>query len=133
MKISVPSCLALAATLVLTACATPKQKCVSDATQQLRSVESALATAQGNISRGYALHSQSVPYTVNHTCYRQYPNTRTVIPYSCPSTYYRTQTTPVAIDVAEERRKAERYRQLLPGLREEASARVAQCNAQFPE
>ncbi|MEI4232659.1 hypothetical protein [Roseovarius sp. D22-M7] len=127
------SCLALAAALVLSACATPKQQCINDATQQLRSTENALATAQGNISRGYALHSQSVPYTVSHTCYRQYPHTNTVIPYSCPSTHYRTQTTPVAIDVAEERRKAARYREILPGLREAAAARIAQCNAQFPE
>ncbi len=133
MKIPVPPCLALAATLVLAACATPRQQCINDATQQVRSVESALSTAQGNISRGYALHRQSVPYTVNHTCYREYPHTRTVIPYSCPSTYYRTQTTPVAIDVAEERRKAAQYREVLSGLREAAAARVAQCSAQFPE
>jgi len=133
MKFPVPSCLALAAILALSACATPKQQCTASATQELRSVESALATAQGNITRGYALHSQSVPYTVNHTCCRRYPNTRTVIPYSCPSTYYRTQTTPVAIDVAEERKKAAQYREMLPQLREKASTRVAQCNAQFSE
>jgi hypothetical protein len=48
-------------------------------------------------------------------------------------TQYRTQTTPVAINVAEERRKVAQYQQMLPQLRQQANARVQTCNAQFPE
>ena len=124
---------AVLAAAFLSGCATPKQKCISDATQQLRGVESALGTAQGNVSRGYALHTQRVPYTVGSICYHNYPRTHALIPYSCPVTQYRTQTTPVAINVAEERRKVAQYQQMLPQLRQQANARVQTCNAQFPE
>lgn len=125
--------LAVLAAAVLSGCATPKQQCISDATRQLRSVESALVTAQGNVDRGYALHTQRVPYTVGRICYDTHPRTHALIPYSCPVTQYRTQTTPVAINVAEERRKVAEYRQMLPQLRQQANARVQACNAQFPE
>ncbi|MFO7759544.1 MAG: hypothetical protein R6V26_13905 [Roseovarius sp.] len=126
-------CFLLSVAALLSGCATPKQQCLSEVTQELRSVERALETAQGNIARGYAVHTQRVPYTVADICYRTHPRTHAVIPYSCPSTYYRTQTTPVAIDVAEERRKADAYRRMLPRLRDEARAGIRQCNAQFPE
>lgn len=132
MKKLFMSCLA-ASVAVLSGCATPKDRCISNATQQYRSVESALATAEGNITRGYAIHTQRVPYTVNQTCFRTDPYTKMTIPYSCPSTQYRTETTPVAIDIAEERQKAAQYRNMLPELRRQATQGVQQCNAQFPE
>lgn len=125
--------LAALAAAVLSGCATPKQECISDATQLLRSVESALATARGNVSRGYALHTQQVPYTVGHICYHNHPRTHALIPYSCPVTQYLTQTIPVAINVSEERRKVAEYQLMLPQLRQQANARVQACNAQFPE
>lgn len=126
-------CFAGLAAVLLSGCATPKQKCISDATRQLRSVESALETAQGNIARGYAVYTQRVPYTVGRICYNTHPRTNAVIPYSCPMTQYWTQTTPVAIDVAEERRKVAEYQQMLPQLRQQANARIRQCHAQFPD
>ena len=125
-------CFAISAAGLLSACATPKEQCISNATQQYRSIQSALMTANGNINRGYAVHEQSVPYTVEGTCYRNDPATFAVIPYSCPSTAYRTQTTPVSINAAEERSKIAQYQQMLPQLRQQANAQVQQCNAQFP-
>ena len=56
-----------------------------------------------------------------------------MIPYSCPVTQYQTQTTPVAINVAEERRKVAEYQKMLPQLRQQANARIQACNARFPE
>lgn len=126
-------CGALSAVVMLTGCATPKQQCISQATQELRSTENALETAQANVARGYAVHTQRVPYTVSTICYRTHPGTHAAIPYSCPTTQFRTQTTPVAIDVAEERRKIEEFQRLLPQLRDVADVGVGQCNAQFPE
>lgn len=123
----------IAAAALLSACATPREQCISGATEQYRSVETAMATAQGNIARGYALHTQTVPYTVTSTCYRNDPYRNLVLPYPCPSTQYRTQTTPVAIDVSEERRKLADYQKILPQLKEQAQAQVQQCMAQFPE
>ena len=118
---------------LLAACATPREQCIAGATQDYRSVETAMATAQDNIARGYALHTQTVPYTVTSTCYRNDPYRNIVLPYPCPSTQYRTQTTPVAIDVSEERRKLADYQKMLPQLRKQAQIQVQQCEARFPE
>ena len=126
-------CFSVLAAGVLSGCATPKQECIAGATRQLRSVESALVTAQGNIDRGYAIHTQRVPYTIGQICYDTYRTTHAVIPYSCPVTQYRTQTTPVPINVTEERRKVAEYQQMLPELRQQAYAGIQACNAQFPE
>lgn len=124
-------CFALGTVALLSGCATPQEQCVANATQQYRSVQAALSTAQSNINRGYAVHTQTVPYTVQSTCYRNDPYTYMSIPYPCPSTSYRTQSTPVPIDAAEERRKIAQYQQALPRLQREANARVQQCNSQY--
>jgi|UPI00056C8AC8 hypothetical protein len=133
MKKRAVQCSLVVAVALLSGCATPRDQCISNATQLYRNAETALATAQGNINRGYALHTERVPYTVMRTCYRNYPYTYGGIPYACPSTQFRTQTTPVPIDVAEERTKLAQYQKLLPKLRQEAGAQVQQCKAQFPE
>ncbi len=86
-----------------------------------------------NIARGYAVHRQSVPYTVPDTCYRTDPYTNDMIPYSCPKTAYRTQETPVAIDVAQERKKLSGYQKLLPKFKAQAEAGTRQCIAQYPD
>lgn len=129
----VVQCSLVAAVALLSGCATPRDQCISNATQLYRNAETALATAQGNINRGYALHTERVPYTVAGTCYRNAPYGYAAIPYYCPSTHYRTQTTPVPIDVAEERQKVTQYQKMLPQLRRQASLQVEQCKAQFPE
>ncbi|MCL3883414.1 hypothetical protein [Marivita sp. GX14005] len=133
MKAALRNPLLALTALGIAGCATPREQCISQANEQYRTAEAALATAQTNIARGYALHSQSVPYTVQNTCYRDDPNSDVMIPYSCPSTQYRTETTPVPIDAANERQKVAEYRKILPQLRRQAAAGVQSCIAQYPE
>lgn len=133
MKTRVLQCSMIAAVTLLSGCATPRDQCISNATQEYRNAETAMVTAQGNVNRGYALFTERVPYTITSTCYRNHPYTHVGIPYACPSTQYRTQTTPVPINVAEERKKVAEYQKLLPKLRQQASTQVQQCKAQFPE
>src|SRR6056297_1080886 len=115
---------ALVLTSLVAACSTPRESCISDATSDYRTLQSLISEAQQNISRGYALHSETVPYTVQGICYRTDPNTYQSIPYSCPSTQYRTQTTPVSIDVNAERAKLKRYQTFLPEYAAQANAAV---------
>tara|TARA_R110002094_G_scaffold125947_6_gene119978 strand:+ start:438 stop:845 length:408 start_codon:yes stop_codon:yes gene_type:complete len=122
----------LASSALLLGCADPRQQCISAATQEYRSAASAANTARQNISRGYAVFSQQVPYTVHQTCYRSDPVTFASIPYPCPQTYYRTQSTPVAIDVAQERTKLAQINRLLPRLAAKADAEIRRCETQFP-
>lgn len=123
----------LALSALLAACATPRQQCISNATSEVRQVRNALLTAQENVARGYAIHKQSVPYTVQRICYRIDPATSASVPYPCPQTAYRIQTTPVAIDVAQERVKIAEYKRILPRLAATAETKVRQCEAAFPE
>ncbi|NNE52014.1 MAG: hypothetical protein HKN30_06375, partial [Sulfitobacter sp.] len=102
------------------------------ATAELRATRIALAEARDNVARGYAVFRQRVPYTVYDTCYRRHRQHRGLIPYPCPRTYYRTISTPVAINVAEERKKIRALQRQLPALERRAQAGVAQCNVAYP-
>jgi hypothetical protein len=117
---------------LIAGCSTPLEKCVASASENYRTLENAISTTQGNITRGYAEHKSTVPYTVQQICYRTDPHTKANVPYSCPQTYYRTQITPVAIDVVQERVKLAEYKKLLPKLSARANAGIKQCEAQFP-
>ena len=118
--------------LLLGACSTPRDRCIAAATDSYESVAFVILDLRQTIARGYALHRERVPYTIHETCYRTDSYTGDLVPYSCPSTAYRTTTTPVAVDIDEERRKLADYEQLLPKVRAEAAAGVAQCERPFP-
>ena len=111
----------LAGTLFLSACATPYEICVSDASQEYRTLTAAITEARGNIDRGYAVHSQQVTYTYVGLCYTDGSS------YPCPMTGYRTEETPVAIDVAEERLKLKRLTNRLPAVRERQQTEINAC------
>ncbi len=119
---------AVAAFALLAACATPQEACISQAQADVRALEARIATAQGNIERGYAIHRQSVPYTYVDVCFDD-----TGTAYQCQQNATRIEETPVTIDVAEERAKLARYRAQLPALRAKAQAQIAQCRLTYPE
>ena len=119
---------------VLASCSTPREQCIDAAQAEYVAVARTISETRQTIARGYALHSELVPYRVYDICYGYgYGHySRHAIPYSCYRTAYRTKTTPVPVDIAEERRKLARYERLLPKLRAEASAGIAQCDARYP-
>ena len=120
--------LAIGAAVMLSACVSEQQSCIGDAMRQVNSLQSKVNTAQQNISRGYAVHTQRVPYTYSGTCYDSAYN-----PYSCPETGYRNEETPVAIDVAQERIKLASLQRQLTTARAASNAAVAQCRSLYPE
>ena len=116
------------ALLALAACTTPLQQCLSQARAQQSALSAQIQTAQGNINRGYAIHTQSVPYTYVGVCYADDGSS-----YSCEQNGTRTEETPVAIDVAEERRKLAQLKRDLAAITPAADAAAAQCQLQYPE
>ncbi len=114
--------------LALAACATPQERCISGARSEQANISAQIGIIEGNIARGYAIHRQNVPYTFIGTCY---DNTRTR--YSCEKNATRIVETPVAIDIAEERRKLAPLKGRLMAVQARMDANVAQCRAQFPE
>lgn len=117
-----------AALAFLAACATPQEACISQAQREVRSLETRIETAAGNIDRGYAIHRQTVPYTYVSVCY-----TDTGEAYQCEQNGTRVEETPVSIDLTEERAKLARLRAALPGAKRAAEAQIATCRATYPE
>lgn len=51
---------ALGAILALTACGTPQQQCISNATAETRKLDRMIAEISGNLARGYAVEEQTI-------------------------------------------------------------------------
>ncbi len=113
---------------LLAGCATPLEQCINTVQAEYRNTLALRAETNANIARGYALHTQSVPYQYTSVCYNPYVGS-----YSCQQTGYRTQETPVAIDVNLERQKLRELDRLLPRLEQEASIATEQCRVTYPE
>lgn len=119
---------ALPALALLAACATPQEQCINTASNTVRTLKTNISTAQGNIARGYAIYRSQESYEVPDICYDKDKK-----PYRCYNTLYRTIQTPVAIDVADERRKLADYKRRLPAATRQMNTDVASCRVQYPE
>lgn len=124
--------LALPALVLLSACATPQERCIRTGASEQSRLLAEIKEAEGNIARGYAIHRQTVPETIFHTCQRV-SDGKVVGYYPCPETYYRTVETPVAIDISEERRKLTGLKDALPAAARRAEEAAAQCRILHPE
>jgi hypothetical protein len=54
--------------LALAACQTPREACVSEASEELRTVDALIAETRGNLDRGYALETEQEVEVVRDTC-----------------------------------------------------------------
>ena len=113
--------------MLLSACSTPLEDCVSNAQGNYNVTYQAIQVAEGNVARGYAINSQRVPYQYTGICYNSYIGS-----YACQQTSYRTDNTPVAIDVNEERRKIREYSAALPKIQKQTEASIEQCRRTYP-
>ncbi len=116
---------------LLTACATPQERCIREGAAEETRLRAQITEAEGNIERGYAIHRQIVPETVFHTCQRVRDG-KIIGYYPCPETYYRAVETPVAIQVSEERKKLATLKSALPGAVRRSEDKAAQCRAVYP-
>ncbi|MGB0902006.1 hypothetical protein [Halocynthiibacter sp.] len=112
---------------LMAGCATPYEQCVSFAHRDLYQTQKDIQFLESNIRRGYAVHSQSVPYTVAKECLNENEE-----PFRCDEVNYHTIETPVAIDISAEQRKLDRARADLPALRAEVAREVRGCQRQYP-
>ncbi len=120
--------LALAAlALTLSAC-TEQDMCIYRATQDVKEAERRIDTLQGNIARGYAVHTSQEQVTVTGVCYRENGD-----PYECPKTEWKRVERPVAIDVGDQRQQMRALKARLPAMRTAAAQATAQCRQTYPE
>jgi hypothetical protein len=128
----------LPALLILVACGTPQEQCISRETRDLRVVERLIAETQGNLDRGYGFEEVTVFTTEYVDC-----TPRVVVvdgtpppvvePRLCLDEVPETVRRPVAIDLGAERRKLDSLIIKRRDLLARAEGVIAACKAAYPE
>ena len=92
--------------VLLAACATPREQCISQATKDARIQSSLINEVRANIARGYALEQQQQVRTVRRTCVGRNED-GTTFTFRCEETDTVTVNVPVALDLGEDGRGAD--------------------------
>jgi len=117
---------------VLTACATPREQCISQVTRDTRILSSLINETRANLARGYALEERQEVRTVRETC-RGRNEDGTTFTFRCDETDTFTTTVPVAIDLNAERAKLASLEERFAQTQAASNQAVLQCIAQNPE
>lgn len=130
--------LALALPLLLAACGTPQERCISTATRDLRILTRLIEESQANLARGFAYEEYTVTRSRWVHCHSDSEvdsdgHRRSGRTYMCLDDYTDTVRRPVAIDLAQERRKLDSMLVKKRELNRVAAAQIEGCRAQFPE
>ena len=122
--------------LLLAACGTPQEQCISRNTDEYRSVSRLLAVVEGNLARGYAWEERQVVRDRLTQCrdlYRDKEGNVQVSYRPCWRDYVDTQRYRVPIDPAAETRKRDNLAARKAALTPRASAAVQACKSAYPE
>lgn len=120
--------LVLVLPLALLASCTEQDICVWRNTADLRQAESRIGELEGNIARGYAIHTSTETYQYTGVCHD-----RDGKPYECTKTDTRTVEVPVEIDIPDQRRQLAELTAKLPALQAAAETAKTQCRQLYPE
>lgn len=122
------------ALLILTACATPQERCINTATRDMRVVDQLIAESMATLTRGYALESQIVYRSSFEDCTpratQAYPDPK---PKMCLVNVPETVTRPKAVDLAAEQAKLKGLQAKSAAQSKVAAKAIAQCRAQYPK
>ncbi|WP_411839338.1 hypothetical protein [Paracoccus sp. ME4] len=128
--------LTLTLPLVLAACGTPQERCISRNTSEYRTVSALLAEVEGNLSRGYAWEERQVVRSRFAQCervFRDKDGKAQITTYGCWRDYVDTESYRVPIDPAAEIRKRDGLKARQATLARGAEAAVSACRAAYPE
>lgn len=122
----------LVSALALAACQTPREACVSEASDELRTVDALIAETRGNLSRGYALETEQEVEVVRDTCEVELSDGTTGrVP--CDRTDVDEVQRPVAIDLNAERAKLDSLLERRGALVAQRDEQLRYCVAAYPE
>ena len=126
--------------LLLAACGTPQERCISRNTKDLQVVNGLIAEAEGNLGRGYALEEYRTWDEVLDWCQAPPPPpgpNGELRPAPPPQPCYRrvavTETRPKKIDLVAEANQLQQLRKRQAELEQRAKSVIAQCQALYPE
>ena len=122
------------ALLILSACGTPQQNCISGATRDMRVVDRLIAETEANLQRGYAIEEQVISRPIWVPCY---PHMRAGQPAAGPQMCMDDEDEvirrPKAIDLNAESAKLASLKAKRAAQVEAASPAIRACRAQYPE
>ena len=124
--------IALALIPLVAACATPREACIGNATQQSRTLDRLVVETRANIERGFAIETKQEVREVLRPCEIEQPD-GTVIRSQCERVDVRDVKVPVAIDLNAEKAKLASLEQRQLQMKTNAQAAIAQCIAANPE
>ena len=122
--------------LLVAACGTPQERCISQNTSEYRTVSRLLAEVEGNLARGYAWEERQVVrdrLTQCQAVYRDKAGNAQVVTRSCWRDYVEIERFRVPIDPAAEQRKRDNLAARQAQLGDRAAAVVQACREAFPE
>lgn len=120
--------------LALAACGTPQERCINNATREIRTIDRLAAETEATIARGYGYESHEVVRHVWARCDRDYVGLGTHLhPRMCFVPVSDTVRRPVAIDPVAEQRKLDALRERRASLMARAQSEIAACRSRFPE
>ncbi len=114
----------LALPLLLAACATPQERCQSEAVRDLRVMNELIAETQATLQRGYALREETLPRFGTTFCYRRDDDFGIDL---CLGNEIRTRLRPVAVNLDDERAKLQTLQQKRQELETRARAQIESC------
>ena len=124
------------ACLIVAACGTPQEQCISRNTREYRTVSSLLAEVEGNLARGYAWAERPVTRLGVGHCrdFVRSKDGRVVPTYrTCFRDVTEIERYRVPIDPAAETRKRDNLAARKAQLARPAAAAVDACKATYPE
>ncbi len=118
--------------ILVAACATPREACISNARAELGRLTNQIRTTEENIQRGYAIARMRDESSALVPCTKSRRDGTTYNSF-CQTTATTRREEPVAINVAEERHKLEGQYFRLQSLGPATDAAVQQCAANYPQ
>jgi len=118
----------LAGLLMLVACATPQEQCISRATEQVGVMNKLIASTKRNVARGYAVRSEEYFETEEQICGEVDGK-----PVYCDIPVAKKRNVPVAIDLNVEKAKLRSLRVRRDKMAAIANAAAQECRRAFPE
>jgi hypothetical protein len=126
------STLLLIPLVVLTACSTPREQCISSANRSVATLDRLISVTRGNIQRGYAIAEVQDVRVLRSRCEGTNEDGST-FRFPCEETETFTRRVPITIDIAEERTKLAQLESRREQQASDAQARIQQCIAVHPE
>ncbi|WP_347266472.1 hypothetical protein [Paracoccus sp. (in: a-proteobacteria)] len=128
--------LALSVLVLLAACGTPQEQCISRNTREFRTISALLAEVEGNLARGYAWQERTVMRTEFDDCPRVVTGKggkRDIVYRTCRREVADTERYRAPIDPVSEARKRDNLAARKAALAPAAQAAVKACKAAYPE